>query len=130
MKNFVTCLMLSIMSWPLFGQWESMEGPQGGDVSSIYENSSFYFIKTSNGIYRSVTGNDWEQLKLDIPKLYRIDLIAVTDSFLYVSLRSYFHQTDSSLLFRSGDHGETWLQLSPPNLYSARNLYVFNEMVL
>src|SRR5688572_2778585 len=130
MKNITTYLLLIVMNFPLYGQWESMGGPEGGNVSSIYHNASFYFIKTSNGIYRSVTGDQWEQLKLDIPKLYGIGLIAVTDSFLYVSLTAYNHQTDSSLLFRSVDQGETWIQLAAPHLYAARGLYAVNQTVL
>src|SRR5688572_20582081 len=130
MKNITTYLLLIVMNFPLYGQWESMGGPEGGNVSSIYHNASFYFVKTSHGIYRSVTGDQWEQLKLDIPKLYGIDLIAVTDSFLFVCLRAYQHQVDSTLLFRSEDQGETWIQLTPPHLYSADGLYTLNQTVL
>ncbi|HEY3385978.1 MAG TPA: hypothetical protein VGK46_05675, partial [Saprospiraceae bacterium] len=130
MKNITTYLLLIVMHFPLYGQWESMGGPEGGNVSSIYHNASFYFVKTSHGIYRSVTGDQWEQLKLDIPKLYGIDLIAVTDSFLFVCLRAYQHQVDSTLLFRSEDQGETWIQLAPPHLYSAFGLFTLNQTVL
>lgn len=130
MKNITTYLLLIVMHFPLYGQWESMGGPEGGAVGSIYQNSSFYFIKTSNGIYRSVTGDQWEQLKLDIPELYSIRLISVTDSFLYASLSAYHHQTDSSLLFRSDDQGETWIQLVTPYLYDASGLYALNQTVL
>src|SRR5688572_6239029 len=130
MKNITSCLLWIAMSFPLYGQWESMQGPEGGFVGAIYQNSSFYFIGTSHGLYRSVTGDQWEQLKLDIPKLYGIDLIAVTDAYLYVSLRAYYHQIDSSLLFKSEDQGETWVQLDPPNLYPARGLYAINQTVV
>ena len=130
MKYIATYLLLIVMNFPLYGQWESMDGPEGGAVGSIYQNSSFYFIGTSHGIYRSVTGDQWEQLKLDIPKLYSIRLISVTDSILYVSFSAYHHQTDSSLLFRSVDQGETWIQLVTPHLYDARGLYALNQTVI
>lgn len=89
-------------------QWEPTNGPFGGGYA-IYQNDTYVFAATPNGIYRTAdTGLNWHKASVGLPEFHIASIISLHDSSLIAALSVRFDYSSIPPLYISHDNAETW----------------------
>jgi len=118
---FVTCGNIG------FAQWTQCNGPFGGDITSITQNTQTNSIFASSGyegIYRyNTTTGEWQGLSDHFPPNHRIGFrLRSTDSIIYAK--------DASGIFKSTDDGESWTQIFFDDMTSGTGMYCCQDNII
>ena len=135
MKNLVLLLFcwLSSFHTSLFAQWQPTDGPFGGNVNSLNSNANYLFASTCNGVFRSADkGQNWEKASQGLPQesFCANYLIVLGDTLLTMTL-AYEQNNVKFHLFRSDNHGDSWvgINLPSPQIYLLR-LYGNSNVII
>ena len=107
MKKLVL-IFLIILSQIAFSQWESLDGPYGGEVTALAYNPYSNYVYAAVNYYSCFfvsknQGKSWE--RLNIPRTFGINnILFKNDSMLYI--------ISATSVFKSTDYGTTWTLIS------------------
>ena len=100
MRKFLAILtILSSYTLAVYGQWQTVDGPDGSDIKSLISDGSNLFTGTTNGVYTLDGSGSWLSLGKNLPNQ---NISAVAD-MLYI----LFAATADGV-YRTDDNGSTW----------------------
>lgn len=111
LPQLVLLIALSFCSLPLYSQWVSMNGPEGGNIRMLKKNEDFVFAASLTGLFRSSDGANWERVNLEPSTVKDCRAIGIKDSIV-VAGNVYTE------LFLSEDNGNTWMKINNPPVNS------------
>ena len=87
--------------------WQQTNGPGGGTVNSLTQNSKGYiFAATDSGVYRSIdNGDNWTLLNNGLPPTRIKNIATNNDGHIFAGI-------SSKGVFRSTDNGDTWVKIN------------------
>ena len=114
MKLFFLIIFSTFFYSALIGQWEPMNGPDGGRISDLAKNDSYQYVATGDGLFRSSNGKTWDRIQI-IPGLKTgSGNIDVYDSLVVATVIDLFPGNFKRHLFLSKTNGNTWSEISQP----------------
>ena len=106
--------------------WTKVNGPKTGALTALEVDSAGTIYAalgtlraTGSGVFRSEDdGKTWTLLGNGLPaegfSVYEYHLLNVNDSILFAGADAGFNQGTGSGLYRSSDHGNSWVDVTPP----------------
>ncbi|MDQ3019671.1 MAG: T9SS type A sorting domain-containing protein [Bacteroidota bacterium] len=117
MKTLILLLAMTfLLSHKIYSQWESLNGPLGGDVVCLAsDGSNFYAGSNGSGIYKSIdSGLNWFAVNSGLENLF-INSLIYRGSVLYAS-------TVNAKVFKSNNGGTNWSPLASFEFGEKRSL--------
>ena len=100
MKLIIFLTTFIVISIPIFGQWQQLDGPPGGYVRSIISDADTLYAATGGGVLVSDNqGNSWSFRNTGL-KSYDTKSLAKLGNYVFVS-------TDENV-FRTNNLGMSW----------------------
>jgi uncharacterized repeat protein (TIGR01451 family) len=94
-------------------QWEPTNGPYGGGYA-VYQNDTYVFASSANGIYRTTDGGlNWEKASSGLPEHLSTHLISVVGEHL-LALQASQNYFLVPLIYISHDNGDSWTEVPLP----------------
>src|SRR5688572_24438931 len=88
-------------------EWDHTSGPFGSLLSSIYSNEKYAFVPTSDFLFRTADGIEWEKLDQEVTYL----MCTYHDTLLSVLHNGVLN---AMVLKLSYDNGQTWISKPLP----------------
>jgi len=105
MKYYLIAGLMLVLSMKSIGQWESLNGPDGGLIRTLKSNDKYLFAGSSAGLFRSSDGKAWDLVQLKQGTQDACKAIGINDNILVAfSLDFYLSQ----------NNGDTWQPISKP----------------
>src|SRR5574338_101689 len=110
----ITVLYSFLLPGITSAQWESLNGPYGGNISDLAQNDQYQFVATHDGLFRSKDGKNWSLLQIIPGKRTSSGFLDVKDSTIVVTVIEYDSQNFLRHLYLSKSNGDEWNEISLP----------------
>lgn len=115
----------------MYGQWEPLDGPDGGYINDLKRNGDYVFIGVPSGLYRSADqGLTWEHKELEPFGSIAVLTLGVYDSLIIADGVDFSNRPFKRRLFRSTNNGITWDEVHRPEANFPFNILVSSGHVL